>query len=87
VQLVFPLIGAAPIGTVLGRAEDANVDVCVVDGGDLNLAKEVQAVCRDGNANSLKVRGGEGSQIVVGKILDGAEVLRLVFLRLLAVSA
>lgn len=40
-QLVFALVQAAAVGTILRRSKDAHMYVCVVKRGDLDFAEQV----------------------------------------------
>lgn len=59
VKLVLPLVCAAAVGAILRRPKDTDVNVGVVDGGDLDLAEQVQSIRGIGNANGLEVGCGE----------------------------
>ena len=78
-QAVLPLIEATAVRTVLCVPKYADVDVCVVYGGELDLAEKVQAVGGRGDTNRLEIAGGEGREVAVGDFLYGTEVLWFVF--------
>jgi hypothetical protein len=60
VQSVFPLIKATAVGAVFRGPEDTDVDVCVVQSRQLDLAEEVQTVGGGGNPDGFEIFGGEG---------------------------
>lgn len=60
--------------------EDANVDVGragVWHAGDADLAEDVDAIGRHGDADRGEIVLAERGEVVIGKVLDGREVLGL----------
>jgi hypothetical protein len=77
-DLVFPLIKATPIRSLLRGAKDTNMNVRVARSRNPDLREQVQSIRRSGYADSFEIIRGEGRQIRVGQVFDGAEVFGLV---------
>lgn len=78
-KLVLPLIKATPIRSLLRGSKDTNMNVRVARSRDPDLGEQMQSIRRGGYADGFEIIGGEGSQIRVGQVFDGAEVFDLMF--------
>jgi len=77
-QTILPFIKTTSISPIFRRPKDANVNVSVVQSGQFDFAEEMQTVCCYGHANGFEILGGEGCEVAVGEVGDGAEVFGFV---------
>lgn len=79
VKVVFSLVQFIAVGTVLRRAEYADVNISIVYRWQFDLAKQVQTIGRHRYSDRLEIVGRECNKITVIDVFDGAEVLNLMF--------
>lgn len=60
VQTIFSFVQTTSVRPVLSSPKYADVDIAVFQGGQLDLAKEMQTIRCDSHANGFEVVCGEG---------------------------